>query len=116
MPATTNTQRLGPAPAENDCDPDQMAEDDPEYEFKAPKFHDFLDAETDSVADEWFGGARMLPRTQRVQVLTPSFFVSPDTKAASPMEPGEPRGALDMDDEEETYDQSFHDTQRPSEL
>jgi hypothetical protein len=32
------------------------------------------------------------------------------------MEPGEPRGALDMDNEEEIYDQSFHETQRPSEM
>jgi hypothetical protein len=30
---------------------------DPKYEFKAPKFHDFLDNQDQGSGDEWFGKA-----------------------------------------------------------
>ena len=38
------------------ADDDGAESDDDEYEFVAPKFHDFLEEDGASMADEWFGG------------------------------------------------------------
>lgn len=40
---------------EPEYDDDRMDEGG-EYEFKAPKYHDFMDQDEEDGADEWFGG------------------------------------------------------------
>lgn len=87
---------------------DDMMDEDPAYNFKAPKFHDFLDEEEDDEGDEWFGGIGDSEGLHNDPEANP--LLRPlDTRIASPADPGPARAALDELDEEDEYEQ-YEDT------